>query len=328
MGYTHLQPAEPTTLGYRFSLYAFDLILDVNLIEFLMKEIVKGKGIKGAVGTSASFKSLVKFTLDFEKDVMDLLNLDYFPVASQTYPRKVDALILCGLASVAQSCHKFALDLRILQSPNFGELSEPFKEKQVGSSTMAFKRNPISSERICSLSRYLFSLPYVAFFYSSSSILERTLDDSAARRIIIPEAFLALDEILILYEKILKGLVINEEMVKRNLRKFGLFSSLEPLMVKLTELGEERQKVHENLRRLSMLAWDKVMRGEDNPLMDLLLKEEWVRSKIREEDLKRILDPENYLGDAEERCEMVLKNYIEPLLNKYKKKEVGEEEVF
>ncbi|MEM4312429.1 MAG: adenylosuccinate lyase [Nitrososphaerales archaeon] len=321
MGYTHLQPAEPTTLGYRFANYALDLILDLELLEFLMKEVLKGKGIKGAVGTSASFKSLLNnkvSTFEFEREVMSLLGLEYFPVSTQTYPRKVDAIILSCLANLAQSCHKFALDLRILQSPNFGEISEPFGEKQVGSSTMAFKRNPVYSERICSLSRFIYVLPYVACFYSSSTIFERTLDDSAARRIVIPEAFLALDEILILYEKILKGLIVREEMIRKNLKNFGLFSGTEALMVKLTELGEDRQRVHELIREISMKAWEKVMKGEENPLLELLKKEKAIISKIKEEELKRYFELEKYVGDAEERCELIVKEYIEPIIKRYK----------
>ena len=186
MGWTHLQPAEPTTMGYRFANYAQDIVMDIKLIETLRKDFLKGKGVKGAVGTSASFKKLLGSTSKvrrLEEDVMSGLGLGYFDVATQTYPRKVDYLVLSALASVAASCAKFGLDLRVLQSPTFGELSEPIEESQVGSSAMPFKRNPVTAERMCSLARVVSVMPLVAFMNASNTILERTLDDSAARRI-------------------------------------------------------------------------------------------------------------------------------------------------
>ena len=197
MGWTHLQPAEPTTVGYRFANYAQDLVIDIRLVETIRKDFLKGKGVKGAVGTSASFMKLLGSDAKvrrLEEDVMSGLGIGYFDVSTQTYPRKLDYLVLSALASVAASCAKFGLDMRVLQSPAFGELSEPIEESQVGSSAMPFKRNPVTAERMCSLARVVSVMPLVAFMNASNTILERTLDDSAARRIVIPEAFLAVDE--------------------------------------------------------------------------------------------------------------------------------------
>ncbi|MBI2251550.1 MAG: adenylosuccinate lyase, partial [Armatimonadetes bacterium] len=218
MGFTHLQSAEPITLGYRFSFYLQDLYLDLLMMKFLEKEI-KTKGIKGAVGTSASFVNLFegdfKKTEILEKKLIRELNLEAFLITAQTYPRKIDFWILNFLASLAQSLHKFAADLRIMQS--FGELQEPFLKYQVGSSAMPFKKNPILAERICSLAEYIKVLPQVAWNNAADTLLERTLDDSANRRIIMSEAFLSLDEILILAEKIISKVKINQFNINKNL---------------------------------------------------------------------------------------------------------------
>jgi adenylosuccinate lyase len=213
MGWTHLQPAEPTTLGYRFANYALDLVMDVHSIESLIEYYIKGKGIKGAVGTSASFASLIQGktqAMRLEQEVMRKLGIDAFPVSTQTYPRKVDFLVLSVLASIAQSAHKFGFDVRLLQSPVYGELSEPFGEAQVGSSAMPFKKNPIYSERMCSLARFAASLVEVSWINAANALLERTLDDSASRQLAIPESFLATDEILILYNKVMGKINVNE----------------------------------------------------------------------------------------------------------------------
>ena len=251
MGWTHLQPAEPTTVGYRLANYAQDLVLDIRFVESLLSGFVKGKGIKGAVGTSASFEHILSSKSEprnLEKKVMQKLGLDPLPVSSQTYPRKLDYLILSALASIGQSAHKFGFDLRLLQSPGFGEISEPIGKDQVGSSAMPFKRNPTSAERMCSLTRYLSVLPLVAISNASNSLLERTLDDSANRRIILPEGFLAVDESLVLYDKIMKGVKVYSSMINKNLEKYGPFAGTETLLMKLVKNGEDRQKMHEMIR--------------------------------------------------------------------------------
>ncbi len=316
MGWTHIQPAEPTTLGYRFSLYAQDLLLDIKNIEFILENFALGKGIKGAVGTSASYQRLLgKNTKSLENRIMKKLNLEAFLVSSQTYPRKVDFLILSALSSLAQSLHKFSIDFRILQSPPFGEFKEPKKKRQVGSSAMPFKRNPMMSERISSLTRYLSSFLSVAHSNASNSILERTLDDSANRRIIIPESFLALDECLMIYSKILSGMEISSININKNLDTYGPFALLEPLMMDLSKQGKNRQNIHEEFRKISLKAWNEIESGRPNPLFELLEKNKNL-SKLNL-DLKSLSDYSKYVGNAPERS-LLLQKSISPVLKKYK----------
>jgi len=319
MGWTHIQPAEPTTLGYRFAVYAQELLIDLRTIENLLDEFLKGKGVKGAVGTSASFERLLGAgkAAEMEEKVMEKLNLEYFPISTQTYPRKIDFKVLTTLSSIGQSVHKFALDLRLLQSPPFGELSEPIKEKQVGSSAMPFKKNPILSERICSLARYVSTLPNTAWENAAGTILERTLDDSANRRIIIPESFLAIDEVLSLYKNILSNLEIYSKMIDINLQKFGPFSGTEAILMRLVEEGEDRQEMHERLRILSHRAWSEVMEGRENPLPDLLKEDEVVASTLSKEEIEEFLNPENHVGDAPQRCKRFVEETLGPILADY-----------
>ncbi len=321
MAWTHLQPAEPTTLGYRFANYAQDLLIDIELLEDVRDAFLKGKGMKGAVGTSAAFEKLLGSGADARKlegKVMGALGLDYFPVATQTYPRKLDYILLSCLASIAASCHKLGLDLRVLQSPAFGELSEPIEESQVGSSAMPFKRNPVSAERMCSLSRLVSALPPVAFSNAANSILERTLDDSANRRIVIPEAFLAIDECLMLYERILRGLRVYPAMIEKNLEKFGPFAGTEALLMKLVERGEDRQEAHEMIRVHSFRAWEEVMEGRRNPLAKMLSEDRRISAKLKRAEVLELLDPKRHVGDATERCDMFVKQSIDPALRKHR----------
>lgn len=317
MGWTHLQPAEPTTIGYRLANYAQDLVIDLRLVREVRALFLKGKGVKGAVGTSAGFVSLLsrkEEAMKLERDVMKSLGIGYFPVSTQTYPRKIDYLVLTSLASIAQSCHKFGLDLRVLQSPAFGELSEPTGEKQVGSSAMPSKRNPVRAERMCSLARYVSILPSVGFANAAGTILERTLDDSASRRIALPEAFLAVDECLSLYNELASGMVIHPEAVRKNLEKYGAFAGTEAVLMELVRLGADRQKMHELLRVKSFEAWREVTKGEKNPLPEMLAKDRTVTSKLSSSKVKALLDPAVYTGDAELRCSDFVKREIDPLL--------------
>ncbi len=323
MAWTHLQPAEPTILGYRFTTYAQDLVIDIINIENLRNNFIKGKGLKGAVGTSASFKNLLKNVAEpfqLEKEVMTNLGLDMFTVTSQTYPRKIDHLVLSTISSIAQSAHKFGLDIRILQSPVFGELSEPIGKAQVGSSTMAFKRNPITAERLCSLARYTSVLPTISFMNASFNILERTLDDSANRRIIIPESFLAIDETLILYQKIINKLVINTKAIKMNLDRFGLFSCTESIMMEMVKRGKDRQHIHEKIRRYAFEAWNEISNGKKNPLKKLIFNDPEIKSTIPFSILNELLEPSNYTGDASARAKKFVEITIKPLLSKYNKR--------
>ncbi len=321
IGWTHLQPAEPTTLGYRLAGYAQDLVLDFRCVESLLRDFVKGKGIKGAVGTSASFQLLLKGKgkpSALEGYVMEKLGLEAFPISTQTYPRKLDYLVLAVLASIAQSSHKFGVDLRHLQSPAYGELSEPIGKAQVGSSAMPFKKNPVSAERMCSLARYISTLPQVAWENAAQMVFERTLDDSANRRIVLAESFLALDECLMIYDQIVRELAVYPAMVKRNLERYAPFAATEPLLMKLVERGEDRQRMHERLRELSFKAWEKVMAGEENSLSKLLKKDRAISSKLSAKEIDELLDPAKQLGDASERCEKFVKISIKPILSKHR----------
>ncbi len=322
MGWTHLQPAEPTTVGYRFANYAQDLVLDIRLIDALRKDFLKGKGIKGAVGTSASFRKLLgseSKVRRLEDGVMSELGLGYFDVSTQTYPRKLDYLILTALASVAESCAKFGLDLRILQSPAFGELSEPIEDAQVGSSAMPFKRNPVTAERMCSLARVASVMPLIGFMNASNSILERTLDDSAARRVSIPEAFLAVDECLAIYERLMRGLRVYPAMIRRNLERFGVFAGTEAVMMELVEKGADRQAMHELIRVASFAAWESVMRGEQNPLERLLWENDEISSRLTRSRIRLLLDPLSHSGYAKESCDEFLRKVVSPVLASHKK---------
>lgn len=319
MGWTHLQPAEPTTLGYRFASYAQDLVLDVRVLESV-RSLLSGKGVKGAVGTSASYKELVgsdSKVRELEDRTMARLGIPSLEVATQTYPRKLDYLMLLALASVAQSCHKFGLDLRVLQSPPFGELSEPIKETQVGSSAMPFKRNPVLAERMCSLARVVAALPAVGFSNAANSILERTLDDSAARRIVMPEAFLAIDECLGIYRELMGGLRVYPSMIKRNLERYGPFAGTEAVMMKAVERGADRQKVHEAIRVKSFAAWEEVMGGRPNPIEKLLASDRTIVSKIAPRELKELMKPQAHIGDAASRCRRFIQNEVDPLVARY-----------
>ena len=310
MGYTHLQPAEPTTLGYRFSVYAQDLLNDFKLIKRL-KEEIKSKGIKGAVGTSASYEKLLegnKFdAIWLSGEVMRNLGIDEVLVSGQTYPRKTDYILLSYLASIAQSLHKFCFDLRIMQSPNYGEWSEPRDEKRVGSSAMPFKRNPDKAEKVCSLARLISTLPIVAWNNAANSLLERTLDDSASRRIIIPESFLAIDECLQTTIKLVEGLVTNEEKIKTNLSKYGPFSATETLMMKAVKNGANRQDIHEVIRSISMKAWEEVNAEKFNPLINLLESDKMITKFVPKDQIEKLINPAAHIGLSQKRCRLFLK---------------------
>ncbi len=316
MAYTHLQPAEPTTLGYRLSQYAQDFLTDLQAVDGLSSGI-RGKGFKGAVGTSASYDALLKGAgmtpRDMEAAVMERLGLDAFAVSTQTYPRKMDYQVLSGLAGVAQSAYKFALDVRLLQSPVFGEMAEPFGKQQVGSSAMPFKRNPVTSESICSLARMVAGLPRVAWDNAAHSALERTLDDSANRRSALPEAFLAVDEILGRVARIVDGLRIGREAIEKNLSDYGPFAATEPLLMALVKAGADRQVMHEVIRRCSMDAWAAVQRGEGNPLAELLAADAKVTRYLASERVTALMQTGAGVGDAPERSRAMARSIRQAL---------------
>lgn len=296
---THLQPAEPSTLGYRLAQTLQDLKTDQQTITYVLGNI-KGKGLKGAVGTGASYAELFgdKGIEGFEQRIGKKLNLPFYPISTQTYPRKQDLEVMNALAGLAQTIYKFAFDLRLLQSPAIGELSEPFGQKQIGSSAMPFKRNPIRAEKIDSLARFLAQMPRLAWDNAAHSLLERTLDDSANRRVMLPEAFLAADEILRVFTSILKGLQVNKEMIQRNLDRYGPFAATEKVLMACVKKGADRQKIHEVLRLRSMEAWQAIQIGNPNPLAAILAKDEAIAQFLKTEELSMLMDHQSHIGFA------------------------------
>ena len=306
MAYTHLQPAEPTTVGYRLAMYAQDLLGHLAALDQLIHEL-RGKGLKGAVGTAASYAELLAGTemtpAGLEAHVMRSLGFAAFPITAQTYPRTQDYRVLAALAGLAASLHKFAFDLRLLQSQGIGEMSEPFGEKQVGSSAMPFKRNPVNAEKICSLARFVAALPPVAWENAADSLLERTLDDSANRRAIFPEAFIAMDEILQTAIHIVRGLVVDPEACAANLEKYGPFAATERVLMALVRAGADRQKMHERLREHSLKAWSVVKAGRPNPLAGSLAADPDLLRYLQPARLHELMRADDYIGTAAERAE-------------------------
>ncbi len=310
LGLTHLQPAEPTTVGYRLAFYGQDLMLGLKFLRFALGEF-KAKGIKGAVGTGASFEKLLEGKTmsvgKLEKKVMKKLGLKAVLVSSQVYPRQFDFLTLSALASIGAGMSKLATDLRLLQNPSMGEWSEPFGKSQVGSSAMPFKKNPISSEKICSLSRFLAKLPQVAWENAALSWLERSLDDSANRRIIISEGFLAVDEILRVGKKIISGLVVNERRIGLNLEQYGIFSAVEVVLMEVVKKGGDRQRWHEELRKICLEAGNEVKKGKDNPLREMLVSNKELKKLLSEREMTKALDISRYIGEASKRALRLVK---------------------
>ena len=305
MGFTHLQPAEPTTVGYRLATYGQDLLEDYVELRRVRARL-RGKGIKGAVGTGASYAQLLAGTpvspAELEARVMAELGLEAFPVATQVYSRQQDYRVLAALAGLAASLYRFAFDLRLLQSPPVGEWSEPFGKRQVGSSAMPFKRNPINAENMNSLARYVAVLARVAWDNAAHSLLERTLDDSANRRLILPGAFLASDELLRRAHRILRGLRINDAAVACNLATYGTFAASERLLMELARAGADRQAMHELIRGHAMAAWEAVQQGGANPLAERLAADPEVLRYLPAERVRELLDASAYVGDAPERA--------------------------
>jgi adenylosuccinate lyase len=305
MAFTHLQPAEPTTVGYRLANYGQDLLADWETLTHLRRTI-RGKGLKGAVGTSASYHELLNGTgmtpSELEQRVMVALELEPYPVAHQTYPRRQDWDIVNALAGLAMTIYRLAFDLRLLQSPLFGEWSEPFGSKQVGSSAMPFKRNPINAENLDSLARYVASLPRVAWDNAAHSLLERTLDDSGNRRVVLPDGFLATDELLRRANRILVGLHIDEDAIQRNLDRYGVFAATERLLMETVRAGGDRQELHEIIREHSLVAWAAVRQDEPNPLVANLAADERIKMLVEPERVVELLQAEDHIGDAPERA--------------------------
>lgn len=299
MAFTHLQPAEPTSFGYRCAVWAQDLLIARgDLVS--VRDSLKGKGFKGAVGSMASYAELIgldnlrEFELRLEKE----LGLAFFPIATQTYTRLQDYRVLSGLAGLGAALHKMAFDLRILQSPPIGEVAEPFGKKQVGSSAMPFKRNPIDAEKIDSLSRLLAGYPQVAWSNAALNLLERTLDDSANRRTILPEAFLAADELLKTARNVIGGLNVDESAAGRTYERYAPFACTERVLMAMGKTGADRQDVHEKLREHALAAWAEVKAGMENRLAARLASDAFFADVLGKEELASLMDISGYLGDT------------------------------
>lgn len=303
MGYTHLQPAEPTTIGYRLAIYAQDLLEDFAFLQFVTKQL-KAKGFKGAVGTQASYTTLLdnQKVQEMEEKTMKKLGIEPVLIANQVSPRKTDLFVAQLLSSIAQSLHKFAFDVRLMQSAGIGEWQEPFSDKQVGSSAMPFKRNPVKSEQICSLARFVQSLSANAWGNASLSLLERTLDDSANRRTYLPEMFLALEDILISANTVVSGLTIHEKQVQKNLNKFAPFSATEIIIIEAVKKGANRQEIHEELRKISQLAWQEIADEKPNPMKEILEKSDMIKKYLSASEIDKYLDVNSHVGTAPERA--------------------------
>ena len=316
LAYTHLQPAQPTTVGKRAALWCYDLVLDLEEIESRLDKL-RFRGTKGTTGTQASFLQL--FDGDHAKvEALDRLvarKLGFdsvLPVTGQTYPRKIDAQILAALSGIAQSAHKAATDLRLLQS--FKEIEEPFEEKQIGSSAMAYKRNPMRSERICGLARFVMSLSSSAEQTAAVQWMERTLDDSANRRLTMPQAFLGIDAVLILYRNVAEGLVVYPEVIARRLEAELPFMATESILMAAVAAGGDRQDLHERIRLHSHAAARQVKElGQDNDLIERLSQDP-AFSKIQLDD---VLNSAKYVGRAPEQVDAFINDIVEPIRRKY-----------
>ena len=308
IGFTHLQPAEPSTLGYRLAIYGQDLLRDYELLK-QMSAGIRGKGFKGAVGTSASYVELLGASNldDFENKVSQALGLPFFPVATQVYPRKQDYEVVSSLTGLGASLYKLAFDLRVLQSPLVGELAEGFGEKQIGSSAMPFKRNPILSEKVNSLARHLASLPRIAWDNAAHSLLERTLDDSANRRILLPEACLAADELLLTANRILSNLQVDAAAIFRNYAAFAPFAASERLLMALVKAGADRQAMHGLIRNHAMKAWEALKEGGANPLIIGLCADREMNVYLKEKEIRLILEDAGYIGNAPAKAKAMAK---------------------
>ncbi len=316
LAFTHLQPAQPTTVGKRACLWAYDLVLDLEEIEHRINTL-RALGSKCTTGTQASFLELfhgnhAKVRLLEERISKKIGFARSFAVTGQTYPRKIDSQVLAVLSGIAQSAHKMATDLRILQHRK--EVEEPFEDEQVGSSAMAYKRNPMRSERICSLARFVISLESNAAMTAATQWLERTLDDSANRRLVLPQSLLATDALLILAQNVARGLVVYPQVIAKGLAAELPFMATENLLMAAVATGGDRQELHERIRRHSHAAAAVVkQQGGRNDLLDRLAAD----PAFARVDLVAALDPARFVGRAPQQVDEFLADVVEPIRKKY-----------
>lgn len=319
LAFTHFQPAQPTTVGKRATLWMMELKLDLEDIDYMI-ESLKLLGSKGTTGTQASFLEL--FDGDMEKvnqvDPIIAKKMGFescYPVSGQTYSRKVDTRVVNILAGIAASAHKFSNDIRLLQ--HLKEVEEPFEKNQIGSSAMAYKRNPMRSERIASLARYVMIDALNPAITSAAQWFERTLDDSANKRLSVPEAFLAVDGILDLYLNVVDGLVVYPKVIEKHLMAELPFMATENIMMDAVKAGGDRQELHEKIRELSMEAGKRVKEeGKENNLLELIANDPAFSLTL--EELQNTMNPEKYTGCAKAQVEAFLKDVIKPVLEENK----------
>jgi adenylosuccinate lyase len=321
LGYTHYQPAQPTTVGKRATLHLFDLLLDLKQIETLESDI-KARGAKGTVGTQASYMELFEDNIEKVKELDKIVSRklgfnESFPVTGQTYTRKFDTIVAKTLAGIAESAHKFAVDLRLLS--NLKVMEEPFAKSQTGSSAMAYKRNPMRSERMTALSRKLINLQIDLAHTHANQWFERTLDDSALRRIDIPHIFLLANAILKLYQNITDGMVVYTAQIQRHLREELPFMTTEAILMDLAKKGHDRQEMHEIIKTHSVAAAKVVKEeGKSNDLFRRLAEDKNI--SLTEDYLNDLLkNPKRFTGAAESQVEDFLDEVIKPILTKYSK---------
>ena len=319
LAFTHFQPAQPTTVGKRAALWLNELTMDLDDVNYIISQL-KLLGSKGTTGTQASFLEL--FDGDHEKckeaDKRIARKMGFeacFPVSGQTYSRKLDTRVLNVLSGIAQSAHKFSNDIRLLQ--HLKEIEEPFEKSQIGSSAMAYKRNPMRSERIASLSRYVMVDVLNPAITAATQWFERTLDDSANKRLSVPEGFLAIDGILDLYLNVVDGLVVYPKVIEQHLMNELPFMATENIMMDAVKAGGDRQELHERIRELSMEAGKNVkVEGKDNNLLELIAADPAFNLTL--EDLQKSMDPSRYTGRAKEQTEAFIANVVQPVLDAHK----------
>lgn len=318
LGFTHYQPAQLTTVGKRATLWLQSLILDFEELEFFL-ETLRFRGVKGTTGTAASFLEL--FNGDYskvkhlDKELSKRFGFDkVFGVSGQTYDRKIDAKVVSLLSNIAQSAHKFTNDLRLLQ--NLKEIEEPFEKNQIGSSAMAYKRNPMRSERIGALAKFVISLSTSSAMVASTQWFERTLDDSANKRLTIPQAFLAVDAILLIWNNIMNGIVVYENRIQKHIMEELPFMATEYIIMEEVKAGGDRQEIHETIRVHSMEASKKVkIEGKENDLIERIMNDSSL--KMDKSKIAEVLDPKNFIGFAPIQTEEFIENEVQPILKKY-----------
>lgn len=319
LAFTHFQPAQPTTVGKRASLWLQDLVLDLEEVDFVLSG-ARLLGCKGTTGTQASFLELFggdhAKCRELDKKIAEKMGYDKcFAVSGQTYPRKVDSRIINVLSSVAQSAYKFSNDIRLLQ--HLKQIEEPFEKNQIGSSAMAYKRNPMRSERIGSLARYVIADSINPAITAATQWFERTLDDSANKRISIPEAFLATDAILSLYLNVVDGLVVYPKVIEKQFMSEIPFMATENILMDAVMRGGDRQELHEKIRVYSMQAGENVkVRGGENNLIDLICADS--AFGMTKEDILSVMKPENFVGRAPEQTTEFLAEVVAPILEENK----------